>query len=132
MGSSQGERVEGNSIHGQGDMMKSTTERRCKDCGSENVITPLDRKGSAYLETIQTELCALCLQSKAQLQTLKEDKLPFPKLLAKIRAETMKRVHSEIMSADATPMARLRLSRYKGPTVYTKLSEYWTNQLKQG
>jgi hypothetical protein len=104
--------------------MKSTTERRCKDCGSENVITLL-------------ELCAPCLQSKAQLQTLKEDKLPFPKLLAKIRAETMKRVHSEIMSLNATPMERIRMGCYKGKTpevynMYSSLSDYWINQLKQG
>jgi hypothetical protein len=118
-------------------MMKSTQERRCKDCSSENVITPLDKKGRAYLGTIQTELCAPCLHSRAQLQTLKEDKLPFPKLLAKIRAETMKRVHSEIMSPNATPMEKIRMGRYKGKTpevynMYTSLSEYWTNQLKQG
>jgi hypothetical protein len=107
-------------------------ERQCKDCGSTDVITPVNKKAEEILESIVVELCAPCLHSRAQLQTLKEDKLPFPKLLAKIRAETAKRVHSEIISSDATPMARLRLSRYKGPTVYTKLSEYWTNQLKQG
>jgi hypothetical protein len=111
--------------------MMMEKSRVCKDCGGEKVITPLDRKGKPLLETIAVELCALCLQSRAQLQTVKEDKLPFPKLLAKIRSETAKRVRSEIMSASATPLERLRMGYYKGSTVYTTLSEYWVNQLKQ-
>jgi hypothetical protein len=106
--------------------------RVCKDCSSESVITLLDRKGKPYLETIAVELCAACLHIRAQLQTAKEDKLPFPKLLAKIRSETAKRVHSEIMSAHTTPMYRIQSGYYKGPTVYSSLSDYWVNQLKQG
>jgi hypothetical protein len=130
VGLAQGERVKRDKLHGQGDMMMEKS-RVCKDCGGEKVITPLDRKGKPLLETIAVELCALCLQSRAQLQTVKEDKLPFPKLLAKIRSETAKRVRSEIMSASATPLERLRMGYYKGSTVYTTLSEYWVNQLKQ-
>jgi hypothetical protein len=117
--------------------MKSTKERRCKDCSSANVITPLDGKGRPYLEIIAVELCASCLHTRAQLQSVKEDKLPFPKLLAKIRSEPANRVHREIMSAHATPMERIRMGCYKGKTpevytMYTSLSDYWINQLKQG
>lgn len=118
-------------------MMKSAKERKCKDCSSVNVITPLDKKGRVCLVTIQTELCAPCLHTRAQLQTAKEDKLPFPKLLAKIQSETAARVRREIMSAYTTPMERIRSGYYKCETpevynMYTSLSEYWVKQLSKG
>jgi hypothetical protein len=100
---------------------------RCKDCGTDKVITV------EYMTMIETMLCSTCLHSRAQLQQMKEDKLPFPKLLAKIQSETVKRVSREIASVSG--VERLRWGAYKGisgwDTAHTHLSQYWVEQLTQ-
>jgi hypothetical protein len=99
--------------------------RVCKDCGTDDVIYKVLPK-MMQVYNIETELCAPCLQSRAQLQTMKEDKLPFPKLLAKIRREMEKDVHNFIKQD------RIHLDRYVGKTSFITLSTYWTEQLTQG
>lgn len=101
-------------------MMRSK-KRLCVDCETSEVIYKV------RLQHIQIdkELCVMCLKGRAQLQNMKEDKLPFPKLLAKIQGETAKRVHSEIKNSSVVN----RLGRYKGITHYSKLSQYWIEQI---
>ena len=92
----------------------------CEDCGTKGIIKTYPR-GSPHL-------CAACLRTRAQIQTLKEDKLPFPELLNKIRGEMHKRVRSEMGSISAID----RLERYKGSIGYSltgSLSSYWVDQL---
>ena len=100
-------------------------QERCKDCGTGQIIRV------KYMRDIETVLCSTCLQSRAQLQQIKEDKLPFPKLLAKIQAEVAKRVHAEIASMSG--LERLSGYNYKGVsswnTVHTNISHYWVEQL---
>lgn len=107
-------------------------QRLCKDCGTADVILKVIPK-SNDIYNIAVELCPTCLQSRAQIQQMKEDKLPFDKLLAKIRSETAKRVSNEIASVSG--IERLNWGKYKGVsswnTVHSNLSQYWIEQLKQ-
>jgi hypothetical protein len=106
--------------------------RICKDCGTQDIILKVTPK-NYYLGNIATELCSTCLHSRAQLQRMREDKLPFPKLLAKIQSEIAKRVSREIASVSGTE--RLRRGAYKGiagwNTACTNLAQYWVEQLTQ-
>lgn len=105
-------------------------QRICKDCGTEEVILKVLPKHYTVYD-LTMELCSACLHSRAQLQQIKEDKLSFPKLIAKIQGETNKRVHSEIESVSG--LERLRWMNYKGVsgwnTVHSDLSNYWKEQL---
>lgn len=103
-------------------------QRRCKDCGTEDVILKVMPKNND-ISNIAVELCSTCLHSRAQLQQMKEDKMPFAKLLAKIRSEIEKRVSSEIASVSG--LQRLQWGSYKGSNSYTVLSQYWVEQLQQ-
>lgn len=98
---------------------------KCKDCESINVIR-VYYKGIEQKDIFTVALCAPCLQSRAQLQTAREDKLPFPKLMAKIRAERETRVRRMI--------AGDRLKVYKGinplADVKGNIANYWTEQLQ--
>jgi ATP-dependent protease Clp ATPase subunit len=109
------------------------TPRICKDCGTQDVIRKVLPKNYDIISNIAIELCSTCLHSRAQLQQMKEDKLPFPKLLAKIQNETAKRVSREIASVSSAE--RLRHGAYKGiagwNTACTHLSQYWVEQLTQ-
>lgn len=104
-------------------------QRICKDCGTDQVIHRSIQ--DSHIDIVETMLCSPCLQSRAQRQTMKEDKLPFPKLLAKIRNETAKRVSSEIASVSGVD--RLRWGRYKGVSdwyiAHNDIRLYWIEQL---
>lgn len=94
----------------------------CVDCGTDKVL-PINLKYSEVSEI----LCKDCLTTRALLQSLKEDKLSFSKLLEKIRKETERRVASEIKSQNP---AYTRLSWYKGISG-TVNANYWKEQLQQ-
>ncbi len=100
--------------------------RLCKDCNTENVIHK-DIKESD-VDIIETMLCVNCLTHRAKLQTIKEDKLPFDKLLKKIRDETYKRMHRE---DQYRPSPYDMPDKYKGSSTYSTLSLYWVEQLAQ-
>lgn len=112
--------------------MARSSQRRCKDCSTDNIILKVIPKNND-ISNIATELCTSCLQSRAQLQNMKEDKLPFPKLLAKIQSETAKRIHAEI--SNVSGLDRLNWKSYKGvsgwSTVHSNMSNYWVEQLQQ-
>jgi len=110
-------------------MRKPQYPTKCKDCGSGEVIRVYYGKDKIQQEKdhFTVVLCAPCLQSRAQLQSMKEDKLSFPKLLAKIQRETASRVRSEIYNSSVIDM----LGKYKRLTGYSKLSQYWVEQLKE-
>ena len=101
--------------------MTRKTFSRCKDCGTPEVI-PI-HKDSDLTEI----LCKDCLTFRAQIQSIKEDKLPFTKLLDKIRKETDRRVQNEIRNS-YSPFEMLY--NYKGHNG-TVNHNYWTEQLKQ-
>ena len=89
----------------------------CKDCGTVNVIKTKYKRGTI-------DICANCLKHRAQLQTMKEDKLSFPRLLQKIRGE---------MSRDLRlTLKQEKLGTYTGVNPYASaknLSNYWVEQL---
>ena len=97
-------------------------QRVCKDCGTKDIILKVIPKNNSVYN-IAVDLCSPCLQSRAQLQTMREDKMPFTKLLAKIQKETAKEVHNSI-KYDSN-----RLDRYTGKQRYTTLATYWIEQL---
>ena len=106
-------------------------QRRCKDCGTDDVIHKDTRERDLY--NVETILCSACLHTRAQLQSMKEDKLSFPVLLKKIQGETNKRVKASI--------ARDGYCEYKGINRYAVYGarsdnsgalkrDYWVEQLK--
>jgi len=108
-------------------MRKAQYPTQCKDCGSGDVIRVFERHRELEKNYFNDVLCPPCLQSRAQLQNMKEDKLPFHKLLAKIRGEMMKAIH-HICASD-------RLKKYKGVNPYAhvnNLPNYWIEQLQGG
>lgn len=109
--------------------MARERQRICKDCGSGDVIHKNTRETN--IDIVDVMLCSTCLTTRAQLQTMKEDKLPFDKLLAKIRRETDRRVGSE--SSHHSPLDRLWSYRgHTQPHTYmTDISQYWIEQLHQ-
>jgi len=106
-------------------MRKPLYPTECKDCGSEEVIRVYYNEKQEEKDHFTVVLCAPCLQSRAQLQRMKEDKMPFHKLLEKIRNETMKGIR-HISATEG-------LKEYKvvNPYAHTSdLANYWVEQLK--
>ena len=101
--------------------MRRVSYSCCKDCGTDKIIPT--HKDNELTEI----LCKDCLSSRAQLQSIKEDKLSFTALLTKIRKETERRVQSEIRGQAP---AYGWLSRYKG-ICGTINANYWKEQLQQ-
>ena len=68
---------------------------------------------------------------KGLVRVMKEDKMPFARLIAVLRAETVKAMHSQ--DRWRVPAHQL-MDRYKGQESYPTLAQYWdrlTEDIKQ-